>query len=319
MKLKFFFLSLLAFLFVATATLFSQPATPPLRLTLLDAVPLKTTSASKEESTQVLANQWALTEVFRQDVRKIPNMIVLEPAENPGDFSVQIAFMLLEKKQMELHLQLLDPATGKVETLRKLKGPQDKVLEMLHDFTFVLAQHFSIALDAAAKKRIQQHKQVSAEAWDRYGRGLDFARQGTQGGVVLAQEQFKKAEFFDILFLPTYIARAKANLLLYRLGHNKEENLDMARENVRKALFADSKYLEAYELLAQIYFEKGEPVEAIRESLRALRLNSLSLPARLTLIRSYAKLGKRDELHRELDKLFEIDPTNTEARHYRPQ
>ena len=319
MKPKIFFLSLLALFFVVAPSLFSQSLTRPLRLNLLDAVPLDPALASKEDATKVLAHQWALTEVFHQDVRKIPNVIVVEPSEPPGEFSVQIAFMLLEKKQMELHLQLLDPATGNVEVLRKLKGPQDKVLEMLHDFTFVLAQHFSIELDAAAKKRIEHHKQVSAEAWDRYGRGLDFLRQGTQGGVVLAQEQFKKAEFFDILFLPTYIARAKANLLLYRLGHNKEENLDMARENVRKALFADSKYLEAYELLAEIYFEKGEPVEAIRESLRALRLNSLSLPARLTLIRSYAKMGKNDELRREIDKLLEVDPTNTQAQHYRLQ
>ncbi len=317
MKQKLILSSLFGFffLFFLTPSLFSQDTTPPLRLAVLDAVPIESSSVSKQEEAKVLANQWALTEVFCQDVRKIPNLIVLE-REKGIDFGAQIAFLLLDKKQIELHLRLVDPATGNFDVLRKLKGPQDKVLEMFDDFTFVLAQHFSIELDSAKKKWIQNRLQVSAEAWDRYGRGLDFARKGNQAGAILALEQFKKAEFFDILFLPTYVARAKANLLLYRLGHDKEENLDMARENVRKALFADSKYLEAYELLAEIYFEKGESIESIREALRALRLNPLSLPARLTLIRSYAKMNKQEELKRELDKLLEIDPSNTEAKRY---
>lgn len=335
MKAYSLFVSIVCFIFLFSfpQKISAQQKTYPLRVAVLEALSLNQSKSTKEQNRSRVF-RYSLSEVLSQDIQKIPEVIVLDLEtvrkelsvrkleEVPADFFVaqgldyliQVEYLFLDKKKIELRLVALDSSSGKRHVVRKLQGPESKVLEMLDDFTLVLAKQFNREIDSKREKWIKSQKNLSLKAWSRYGRGLDFYYKQTQGGMILAQEQFRKAEFFDVLFLPPYVARAKAELFLYKSNPKNKKYLDGAYESLRKALFTDSKYLEAYELLSVVYFEKGNYADSVREGLRALRLKPLSLPARLSVAEAYIAMNKKAEAERELNKILEVDPTNKEAR-----
>ncbi len=326
----FFFFLLFSLIFVSTS--FAKEKAYPLRLAVIDSTNVFPAENKKEQARETVY-AYALPEIFSQYLRKIPETMALDRDVIHGalpyslknvklnqvidfgiDYLIQVEFALLEDKRIELHLKMMDVSDGKIESLRKLRGQEEKILEMLSDFTLVVAQYFKRDLTKKQIKEIKKSESVSISSMYRYGRGLDFYFKKQPGAAVLALEQFKKAEFFDLLFLPAYVARAKTNLFLYSNKVQPKRNLDAAYENLRKALFTDSKYLEAYELLSQVYYEKGNYVDSIREGFRALRLNSFSADARLSMARSYLKMDKRSNAVEQVEKVLEINPTNIEAR-----
>jgi len=221
----------------------------------------------------------------------------------------------LEGDQIELGLVAFWPSDKKQKALQKLKGPEKKILSMLDNLTFALAKTLDRPLPKKTKKWIQRNDKVVIESLYRYGQGLDLYYKRSLSSMILARVKFKRAEDYDILFLPPFLARAKVEMFLAeKNSEEKEKLLELAYESLRKALYSNETLLEGYELIAEVYFRRGDHVGAVREGLRALRLNPLSIQARIPMAQAYQAMGKWEEAETELKKVLEIDPANVQAR-----
>lgn len=337
-KTAFIFV-LLAAAFLSNSSAFAADTQPyDLRVAVFPAV-YTGGERTGETGKKVSVYQWALAEVLSQDIRKIPGMFVLDrdlifekvsfierisrtkkltrraARELGADVVVQIQFRFPERNQLESALVLFWPADEKRKEVRRLLASEEDVLEVLDDFALALADNLGRSLTKKQVRWIQNDEAVSLKSWVRYGRGLDFYYKKSVSAMILAREQFRKAEYYDVLFLPPYLALAKTEMFLAaRDPASKDEYYSKAYESLRKALFTDSKYLDAYELLSELYYLKGDYVSAVREGLKAVRLNPLSVQSRFFIAKAYFAMNKRVEAERELRKILEIDPANEDAR-----
>lgn len=301
-----------------------------LRVVVLDA---------KDNSLENQVYQLPIAEILTQDIRKIPGIIAIDrdtikekitdeememklevisklaAVRLGADLVLQVEYTLLDEKQMECALNMVSTTSGRKETLKNMTGREKDILKMLDLFTLSLAQRLDRSLSKKQKAWIQRKDRVSLKSLTRYGKGLELYYEKNVNGMVLAREQFRKAEKQDVLFLLPYVARAKAELfLLNKKPKQRKKLLADAHESLRKAIFINSKFLEGYELLSQVYYLKGDYVGCVREGLRAIRLNPLSIQARLFVAKGYDAMNKMAEAKRELKKILELDPTHLEAR-----
>jgi tetratricopeptide (TPR) repeat protein len=97
-------------------------------------------------------------------------------------------------------------------------------------------------------------------------------------------------------------------------------NLEMAQTLFQRALEHDSLYALAYAGLGEAFWKKYETtskarwiVEAEQNCRRALELNMLIMPARLSLAQIYNGTGRYEQALKEVEKAFVLDSVNAEA------
>jgi len=86
-----------------------------------------------------------------------------------------------------------------------------------------------------------------------------------------------------------------------------------AEAEVRLALQADPNLAEAYFMLADLEFQNGRTVDAVKDYQRSLRLDPRSFHGHYNLALAYLRGGNRDEGLRELEQAARLDPGNADA------
>ena len=208
--------------------------------------------------------------------------------------------------QSRITIQLTDTQTG----YPVWSGTYD------HDINDIFATQTKISKDVVEQVAPQLLKDLANGkrpqnpiAYNEYVLGRHVWHQRTKESLEKAEAHFKKAIEADKNYAPPYAALSDTYMLqLAYAERDKDEVLQLARVNAKKALSLDPYLAEAHTSIAEVYELAGDLEASEKSFLRSIELDPKNSMTRLW----YAGLlHKNDQLvvaFEQYKKAFEIDP-----------
>jgi len=118
------------------------------------------------------------------------------------------------------------------------------------------------------------------------------------------------------VFTPTTLSGTPVKVIgtiTFNFMPPRDPALVVEAENIKGQLRANPSSSDLYFKLGEVFSKLDENQDAAEAYRQAVRFDEKSIPARVGLIRAYARLGEKDAAMSELEKLKELDPDAAEA------
>jgi TolB-like protein/DNA-binding winged helix-turn-helix (wHTH) protein/Flp pilus assembly protein TadD len=209
--------------------------------------------------------------------------------------------VLRSGKQVRITAQLIRAPADKHLWAQSYEGDVGDTLALQKKVARAIAEQIRIKLTPQEEAVLENVKVVNPEAYENYLKGRYFFNKRTADGLKKATYYFNQAIESDPNYPLPYTGLAD----IYQFS----DHLQLAREEVQKALDLDDQSAEAHNSLARLLYLFNRDWEgADREFKRALELDHNYAPAHHWYSMYLALAGRKEQALAEAEKAYELDP-----------
>lgn len=216
-----------------------------------------------------------------------------------------------EKVQLTVRLYGIDPERQLwTETFNR---KYEDILTMYSEVTCAIAAQIKAAISPAAEAAMANRKEVNPRAYDNYIIGISWLNASIdyemEGDLGKAKKFFDASLAIDSTYAPAWAGLAEVHIMSSHSSSPPEHAVELALENVEKALALDSTVSDAYRSKGHTLWEHVFDMEGGGKAIeRGLELNPSD--AYLTLIKSIYLMctGRLEEGARAGRRASELDP-----------
>ncbi len=218
-----------------------------------------------------------------------------------------------EANKIRVTLQLVSVKTGEQIWSEQFDGEADKLLDLQNAVSAKLLDKFNLPLSNEQQTEFAKRPTNNSEAYEEYLKGRYFWNKRTPESLKSAIGSFEKAIKLDTTFADAYVGLADSYYLLFDYSYDTSpKNVELAKENLNKAIELNPNLSEAYTTLGLIQTTYDWNWKAAENSLRKAKEIAPNSPnAHHRLGTLLARLRRFDEAENEIRKAREFDPTST--------
>jgi len=193
----------------------------------------------------------------------------------------------------------------------------DDVFSVQSDIAEKVVQELRIHLVEQEKMALEKRPTENTEAYTCFLQGTHLLREAEEAPIRHALELFERAVSLDPSFARAYAGIARCHLELAYEGYiSFEKALEQSWPRVAKALELDPNLAEAFITRADVLFMADDLKGSQVEIRKALELNPNHARAYLIYAHASAALGETDEMVRNIEKAYQLDPLSPEVIRY---
>jgi DNA-binding winged helix-turn-helix (wHTH) protein/TolB-like protein len=218
-----------------------------------------------------------------------------------------------EEHKIRVTLQLVSVKNGEQIWSEQFDGEADKLLDLQNTVSAKLLDKLNLPLSTEQQTEFAKRPTTNSEAYEEYLKGRYFWNKRTKESLKSAIASFEKAIKLDANFADAYVGLADSYYLLFDYSYDTSpKNVEIAKENLNKAIQLNPNLSEAYTTLGLIQTTFDWNWKAAEQSLkRAKELSPNSPNAHHRMGVLLSKLRRFAEAESEMRKAKEFDPTST--------
>jgi TolB-like protein len=218
--------------------------------------------------------------------------------------------VLQRGEQLILNLELVEAKTENVIWSEQYNRKQTDLISLQSEIASDVSHKLKTKLTGAEEQKVSKNYTANPEAYQLYLKGRFYWNKRTTKDLRKSIDYFNQAVGVDPTFALAYAALADGYAILWSYGGAPaNEAMPKAREFALKALSLDSDLAEARAALGYVFhFYDHNFVEAEREYKLSIELNPQYATAHLWYGELLQQLGKNEEAMREKLRALEHEP-----------
>jgi adenylate cyclase len=185
----------------------------------------------------------------------------------------------------------------------------DDIFAVQSEIAEKVAGELQTKLLESEKRTLEKKPTENTEAYNKFLRGKELYREGTEASLNQAIALFEKATELDPRFARAYVGMAECHQILADYGsESRDVSLLSVKASLERAIDLDATLPEVHASLSDMLFTQDDVMGAEAEARRALELNP-SLPDAYWMLYEVAGVkGEPEEMVRKMEAAYRLDP-----------
>jgi adenylate cyclase len=168
--------------------------------------------------------------------------------------------------RVRITAQLVDAINGHHLWAERYDREFKEIFALQDEITYKIFTSLQIKLTEGEQVRVWSKGTKNIKAYEKFMKGLEYFRDWTKDGNLLARKLWKEALEIDSQYTAIYVSLAYTYSRASQWGWSKnpKESFQMAEELAEKALALDDSSSDTYALLGNLNLWKGQYDQAIR-------------------------------------------------------
>lgn len=209
---------------------------------------------------------------------------------------------------IKISSRLLDIETGEHLWQDSMKGTMNDIFDIQEQVAEKVVDGLKVHLATEEKKKLSERGTENAEAYELHMRSLDYFNRHTKEGFLLCRQLSAEALRLDPNYAHAHYSSAIALIQLYRFYDRTPDLLESAETHCKEALRLKPDTLSPYDLLSQIYVNRGQLAKAEEFVQEFIRKKPLSWYSHFSLGLFYEGTGQPAKAIAPLEEAVRLDP-----------